>query len=74
MPRYSRTLENYIHKMDYKLSKISVYNIGLQLLRNLETIHAAGFVYNDMKLDNIMMNFSANPPKSYIESNCFKDI
>lgn len=74
MPRYGKTLENYFYKVDLKLSNISVYNIGIQILNNLEIIHKAGYVYNDLKLDNIMLDFQAPLPKTYTDSNCFKNI
>lgn len=74
IPRYGKTLEQYFYKLDFKLSKISVYNIGIQILNNLEIIHKAGYVYNDLKLDNIMFDFQAPLLKTYTDSNCFENI
>ena len=53
MPRYSMTLQTLVEK--HKLSKESVYSLGIQLLNIFEQIHAEGFVYNDLKLDNLMV-------------------
>lgn len=60
MPRYGCTLESYLHRADFNLPKASVYNIGVQLIENLRVIHSAGYVYNDLKLDNVMMDFGAS--------------
>ena len=53
MPRYGMTLQTLVEK--YTLSKESVYSLGIQLLNIFEQIHAEGFVYNDLKLDNLMV-------------------
>ena len=55
MPRYGTNLQDYFEKVDHNLSKSSIYKIGKSLLKMLETTHEAGYVYNDLKLDNIMV-------------------
>lgn len=62
-----------MHSIQYNISKISVYSIGVQLLDNLKIIHSTGFVYNDLKLDNVMLEFDANVPNTYVDGNIFKD-
>ena len=37
-------------------SKKDFVEIGIQLLNIVESIHKAGFVHSDIKLDNIMVN------------------
>jgi serine/threonine protein kinase len=39
-----------------KLSRISVVQIGIQLIAGAESIHSAGYVHADLKLDNIMID------------------
>ena len=33
-----------------------MYSFGIQLLNILEKIHEVGFVYNDLKLDNLLLD------------------
>ena len=37
----------------------------------LEGVHNAGYAYNDLKLDNIMVGFNSKLPKEYTEENIF---
>ena len=39
-----------------KFSKDSVLSLGIQLLNIFEQIHDSGFIFNDLKLDNLMVN------------------
>lgn len=32
-------------------------SLGIQLINILESIHQAGYVYNDLKLDNLMLDY-----------------
>ena len=55
------------------MSFLSVCNLALSLLDILEEIHNAGFVYNDMKLDNIMVG-QDDQIEDYDENkNCFQN-
>lgn len=56
MPRYGTDLENFFNKGG-KLSKASIYYLGLVLLQLLEQIHTSGYIYNDLKADNIMVSY-----------------
>ena len=58
MPRYGRNLEYICQKMQYKLLKSSIYDIGNAILTTLEAVHKAGYVYNDLKLDNLMVGYN----------------
>ena len=35
----------------------AIYSLGIQLINILEKIHAAGLVYNDLNLDNILLDY-----------------
>ena len=56
MDRLGRSLENYFSKHGMP-SKQDILRIGSSVLEVLEKIHAAGYVYNDLKLDNILLNY-----------------
>ena len=36
------------------------FSVAKQVLNCLEIVHKAGFVYNDIKADNIMISFDQN--------------
>ena len=37
-------------------------------------MHSAGFVYNDLKLDNIMIGYNESLPEKYSKYNCFEKV
>lgn len=43
----------------------------MHILNLFEQIHAAGFVYNDLKLDNLMTDYKCKLPKDSMEQNVF---
>lgn len=47
--------------------------MGLRLLDILEVIHKSGIVYNDLKLDNILLGQGQFLPRQAVE-NCFKHL
>ena len=55
MQKLGRTLKYYFEQRQGKFSLKTVCQIGIQLLRILERLHEQGFVYNDLKLDNIIV-------------------
>lgn len=55
MPRYGRNLYDVVKSQGNILSRMSVFELGLQLLNILELIHNSGYVYNDLKLENIVL-------------------
>ena len=63
MPRYGRDLFDYIHKEKVTLSSASIFNLGLKLLDILELIHSSGYVYNDLKLENIVIDLKDELPR-----------
>lgn len=60
MEQLGETLENHLFARDEAFSPSCTYKIGIQILDQIKLIHHAGYTYNDMKLDNIMVGF----PKS----------
>ena len=63
MPRYGTNLLNLFKKKEAKFTAESIYSLGIQLVNVLEKIHDAGYVYNDLKLDNLMLDYGKNVDK-----------
>lgn len=64
MPRYGTNLENYFEKMKHKMSIESILDVGLAMITTLEATHKAGYVFNDLKLDNLMVGYGNNISKT----------
>ncbi len=62
IPRLKVNLETYFFQRKQNISKISIYNLGIFLIETLKVIHQAGYIYNDIKLDNIMTGFADELP------------
>ena len=53
MSRLGNTLEHYLYNMLEMLDAENVNKIGIQLIKIIKDVHSVGFVYNDLKPDNI---------------------
>jgi len=42
------------------ISKTSAYSLGYELLTILEKVHSSGYIYNDLKPDNILIGHKLN--------------
>jgi len=51
-----------------------VYHLGAKLVELLQVIHKAGYIYNDLKPDNILLGYNEQPPQWPELGNCFKDL
>ena len=51
MTRCGKTLDTYYN--DHDLSFKQINQIGIQLITILEQLHDSGYIYNDLKGDNI---------------------
>ena len=71
MPRYGSNLENYFEKQGCQMTNDSILQFGVAMLRMLEGIHAAGFTYNDIKLDNVLVGFQNKLQPT--AKNCFEE-
>jgi serine/threonine protein kinase len=73
MPRYGQNLEHFFEKQKCNISNATILEIALGTLDMLESVHAAGYAYNDLKLDNIMVGFQNKLAKEYKEENVLAD-
>ena len=56
MPEYGENLESLFRRQRELFTKDAIYRIGIKVLDILEQIHLAGYVYNDIKLDNLLLS------------------
>ena len=56
MPRLGKNLDKVFKKRKAQFTKEQVCSLGIQLVSILEQVHTAGFVYNDLKLDNLLLD------------------
>jgi vaccinia related kinase len=55
MPKYGKNLEHIFEQHNHTFCQKTIIELGLKLLDIIEMIHNAGYTYNDMKLDNILV-------------------
>ena len=53
--KLGRTLEDYLFERNEAFSEKTTLQVGIQLLDSLRMIHQSGFLYNDLKLNNIVV-------------------
>jgi len=74
MPRYGLNLEDCFENMNNRLSRRSTLNLGIKIIDILEKVHAAGYTYNDLKLDNLLIGYRDKLPKKYTPDNVFENV
>lgn len=76
MPRYGQSLDKLLKEQKFKLPLTSAYHLCHHLVNLLEVIHDSGLVYNDLKCDNILLNYGEHLPKLSQDTNknYFKNI
>jgi serine/threonine protein kinase len=55
MPKYGKNLEHLFEKFDQKFTQKTILLLGISILEIFEKVHASGYTYNDLKLDNILI-------------------
>ena len=55
MQKFGRNLDSYFNQANMKFSHKTIYQLGIRLIDIFERIHDAGLIYNDLKLDNILV-------------------
>jgi len=56
------TLEDHLFDRDEPFSEKTVFQVGIQLLDQIKMIHEAGYTYNDLKLDNVLVGDALDLP------------
>ena len=62
MPRLGHNLENYFQTMNCQLPEVSIYALAIKVITLLECMHTNGLVFNDLKLDNLMVGYNDELP------------
>ncbi len=55
MPRYGKNLSDFFLENELNFSLATILDIGQRVLQQLQAVHRAGYIYNDLKPDNIML-------------------
>jgi serine/threonine protein kinase len=55
MPKLGIDVDQYFNSMRKSLSAKSIIHLGMKVLKILEKVHSSGYVYGDLKLDNILI-------------------
>lgn len=58
MPRLGQNLQDYFEHQNSKLPEISIYSLAIKITTLLESLHKCGYVFNDLKLDNLMVEYN----------------
>lgn len=68
--KLGETMENYLFAREQPFSEKTVFQIGLELLESFKMIHEAGYIFNDLKLDNVLIGDDQSLPQA--QSSLFK--
>lgn len=64
MEKLGKTLQYYIEKRGRAFSLKTVCQLGIRLIQQLEVLHSIGKIYNDLKLENILVGDKDDRPES----------
>ena len=59
-PRFGVSIETLFRSRKCHFSKESIYSLGIQIIDILQMIHDAGYVYNDLRPDNLFLDYSVS--------------
>ena len=57
MPRFGKDIDSYFTEQDKKFSLSTIVRLGIKMIDILEMVHKSGYIYGDLKLDNILAGF-----------------
>jgi serine/threonine protein kinase len=60
--KLGKTLEDYLFERNEAFTEKTTLQVGIQLLDSMRLIHQSGFLYNDLKLNNIVVGDAAELP------------
>ena len=55
------------------MSKLSILSLAIRLINILELIHSAGYIYNDLKLGNILVGYKDEILPFDEDHDCFEN-
>ena len=64
MEKLGQTLQQHLAKRGKAFSLKTVCQLGIKLMNQFEGLHSIGKVYNDLKLDNILVGDKDSSPDS----------
>ena len=64
MPRFGEDIESYFQEQDKKFSLSTIVRLGIKMIDILEMVHKSGYIYGDLKLDNILTGFGEVLPEN----------
>ena len=72
----SKPLVELHRHLDGSIRLETILDLALRLLTLIQDIHSAGFAYNDLKLDNIMVGYGQRmvKVKPHEEKSSFSDV
>jgi serine/threonine protein kinase len=73
MPKYGKDIDSYFHEQGKRFSLQSIVRLGIKVLDVLEQVHNSGYVYGDLKLDNILVGHGETLPNADAE-NAFANV
>ena len=60
--KLGKTMEHYLFERNEPFSEKTVLQIGIQLIDAFKMIHEAGYTFNDLKLDNVLIGDACELP------------
>ena len=60
MQKHGINLDLVFNSYNMSFSMKTICQLGIRVINILEAVHEAGYVYNDIKLDNILIGDSHN--------------
>ena len=60
MKKFGHNLDYHFCEMNLQFSAKTNYQIGIRLINIYRQIHSAGYIYNDLKLENILVGDHTN--------------
>lgn len=56
IPQYDYSLEHFMQDSEFCPSVSEILEVGIQMVKSLKILHSVGYVHNDIKPGNVMIN------------------